>query len=167
MGLINQDSFTFKSGATAQGSYLKVSGPAFMVQDSASPTGYFATTTLETYYDKQARTEGKAPMQIEDLQLPVDPAGVYAVIFGGLKQKFTNCTDVLDLDPDTTTKTEDKANATPDTAPAADTPAAASTSAEAQPTSSTTDNPPAPAATSTEAQSTPSTTDTTTPAATA
>ena len=55
-----------------------------MVQDSTSPTGYLATTTLETYYDKKARTEGKAPMQIEDLQLPVDPSGVYAIIFGGL-----------------------------------------------------------------------------------
>lgn len=84
MGLVNNDSFTFKSGATAQGTYLCVSGPAFMVQDSTSPTGYLATTTLETYYDKKARTEGKAPMQIEDLQLPVDPSGVYAIIFGGL-----------------------------------------------------------------------------------
>ena len=117
-----------------------------MVQDSTSPTGYLATTTLETYYDKKARTEGKAPMQIEDLQLPVDPSGVYAIIFGGLKQKFTNCTDVLDLDPDTTTKTEDKANATTNTTPAADTPAATPTSAEAQPTSGTADTTPAPTA---------------------
>ena len=165
MGLINQDSFTFKSGATAQGSYLKVSGPAFMVQDSASPTGYFATTTLETYYDKQARTEGKAPMQIEDLQLPVDPAGVYAVIFGGLKQKFTNCTDVLDLDPDTTETAS----------PTQNTPPASKAATDAQPTPSATDSAtPAPTNTSdtapaanTEAQPTSSSTDTTTPAATA
>ena len=125
MGLINNDTFTFKSGATAQGTYLKVSGPAFVVQDTTSPTGYLATTTLETYYNKEARMEGKAPMQIEDLQLPVDPSGVYAIIFGGLKQKFTNNTDVLDLDPDTTEdKDKDTTESTdPTAAPEASEPA--------------------------------------------
>ncbi len=150
MGLINNDTFTFKSGATAQSTYLKVSGPAFMVQDSTSPTGYMATTTLETYYDKQARTAGKAPMQIENLQLPVDPSGVYAIIFGGLKQKFVNCSDVLDLDPGTpenTAAAEQPAYTHPPPAQPAETPSAAEQLADSNPAPA-----PAPAPTPAPAQ---------------
>ena len=140
MGLTNNAPFTFKSGATATGSYLKVSGPAFMVQDSESSTGFTAATTLETYYSKEARDQGKAPMQIEDLKLPVDPAGVYAVLFGGLKQKFPESTDVLDEDPDTTPAAATPP-ATTDPTPAADTTAAVDPSP-----APTSDSAPAPAA---------------------
>ena len=164
MGLINNDTFTFKSGATAQSTYLKVSGPAFMVQDSTSPTGYMATTTLETYYDKQARTAGKAPMQIENLQLPVDPSGVYAIIFGGLKQKFVNCSDVLDLDPgtpDTTAAAEQPAYTHPPPAQPVDTPPPAEHLADTTPAPAPTQPADAPAAA--QAADTTSTTNNTAP----
>ena len=159
MGLINNDSFSFASGATAAGTYLKVSGPAFMLQDPASATGFVAKTTLEIYYNREARDKGMAPMQIEDLLLPVDPSGVYAVIFNGLKQKFHNTSDVLDEDPGSTTTNDVTADPDSTTKATADseTPATtdATTTAEAAP----------PAATDATASSeTPATTDATTTA---
>ena len=35
-------------------------------------------------------------MEIGDIDLEIDPSGVFQVVLAGLKQQFTNCTDVVD-----------------------------------------------------------------------
>ncbi|KAL0017789.1 hypothetical protein WJX77_004061 [Trebouxia sp. C0004] len=57
---------------------------------------YYAQGTLMTYYNQEARINNMDPMEIGDVNLEIDPSGVFKVVFDGLKQKFTNCTDVTD-----------------------------------------------------------------------
>lgn len=57
---------------------------------------YHAKGTLMTYYNQEARLNNLYPMEIGDIDLEIDPSGVFHVVFAGLKEKFTNCTDVVD-----------------------------------------------------------------------
>ncbi len=119
MGLINNDDFKFASGAQQSQTYLKLSGPAFMYADASSDTGYLAKTTLEIYYDKAARDSGLVPMQIENLVIPVDPTGVYAIMYAGLKNRYSNTANVP-TDIDTPTAPPASAQPAPEAQPSTD-----------------------------------------------
>ena len=94
MGLTNNSPYTFKSGPTCTGTYMRVNTPLHCVMGSDGK--YYAQGTLMTYYNQEARVNNLDPMEIGDINLEIDPSGVFKVVFDGLKQKFTNCTDVID-----------------------------------------------------------------------
>ena len=94
MGLIDNSPYTFKSGPTCTGTYLRVNTPIHCVQGSDGK--YFAQGTLMRYYNQEARIKEMDPMEIGDINLEIDPSGVFQVVFEGLKKQFTNCTDVID-----------------------------------------------------------------------
>lgn len=75
---------------------MRVNTPLHCVMGSDGK--YYAQGTLMTYYNQEARTNNLDPwaMEIGDINLEIDPSGVFKVVFDGLKQKFTNCTDVVD-----------------------------------------------------------------------
>ena len=94
MGLTNNSPYAFKSGPTCTGTYMRVNMPLHCV--TGSDGKYYAQGTLMTYYNQEARINNLDPMKIGDINLEIDPSGVFKVVFEGLKQKFTNCTDVID-----------------------------------------------------------------------
>ncbi len=94
MGLTNNSPYTFKSGPTCTGTYMRVNTPLHCV--TAEDGTYHAKGTLMTYYNQEARLNNLDPMEIGDIDLEIDPSGVFQVVFAGLKEKFTNCTDVVD-----------------------------------------------------------------------
>lgn len=94
MGLINNSPYTFKSGPTCTGTYMRVNTPIHCVLGNDGK--YFAQGTLMTYYNQEARIKELDPMEIGDINLEIDPSGVFQVVFDGLKRTFTNCTDVID-----------------------------------------------------------------------
>ena len=94
MGLINNSPYTFKSGPTCTGTYMRVNTPIHCVMGSDGK--YFAKGALMTYYNQEARIKELDPMEIGDIELEIDPSGVFQVVFDGLKKTFTNCTDVID-----------------------------------------------------------------------
>lgn len=94
MGLINNSPYTFKSGPTCTGTYMRVNTPIHCVMGSDGK--YYAQGTLMTYYNQEARVKELDPMEIGDINLEIDPSGVFQVVFEGLKKTFTNCTDVID-----------------------------------------------------------------------
>ena len=146
MGLVNNSPYTFKSGPTCTGTYMRVNTPLHCVM---GPDGkYHAQGTLMTYYNQEARINDLDPMEIGDINLEIDPSGVFQVVFAGLKEKFTNCTDVID--PAAAAPASSNTSTNP--APAA-TPASSNTSTNpapaAAPASSTTSTTPAPAAATT------------------
>ena len=94
MGLTNNSPYTFKSGPTCTGTYMRVNTPLHCVLGSDGK--YYAQGTLMTYYNQEARVNNMDPMEIGDIDLEIDPSGVFQVVFDGLKQAFTNCTDVID-----------------------------------------------------------------------
>ncbi len=134
MGLLNSDPYTFKSGPTCTGTYMRVNTPLHCVQGDDGK--YYAKGTLMTYYNQEARLNNLDPMEIGDIDLEIDPSGVFQVVFDGLKQQFTNCTDVVDPVIQEATPAEQPA-ATP-----------SSTGAETTPSSDSNANP-APSSTST------------------
>ena len=73
---------------------MRVNTPLHCVMGSDGK--YYAQGTLMTYYNQEARVNNLDPMEIGDINLEIDPSGVFQVVFDGLKQKFTNCTDVVD-----------------------------------------------------------------------
>ncbi len=94
MGLTNNSPYTFKSGPTCTGTYMRVNTPLHCV--TGSDGKYYAQGTLMTYYNQEARVNNLDPMEIGDINLEIDATGVFKVVFDGLKQQFTNCTDVID-----------------------------------------------------------------------
>lgn len=94
MGLTNNSPYTFKSGPTCTGTYMRVNTPLHCTMGDDGK--YYAQGTLMTYYNQEARINNLDPMEIGDINLEIDPSGVFKVVFDGLKQKFTNCTDVVD-----------------------------------------------------------------------
>ncbi|DBA87253.1 hypothetical protein WJX77_006761 [Trebouxia sp. C0004] len=94
MGLVDNNPYTFKSGPTCPGTYLRVNTPIHCVLGSGGK--YFAQGTLMRYYNQEARIKELDPMEIGDINLEIDPSGVFQVVFEGLKKTFTNCTDVID-----------------------------------------------------------------------
>ena len=94
MGLVNHDPYTFKSGPTCTGTYMRVNTPLHCVLGSDGK--YYASGTLMTYYNQEARINNLDPMEIGDINLAIDPSGVFQVVFDGLKKQFANCTDVID-----------------------------------------------------------------------
>ena len=119
MGLTNNSPYTFKSGPTCTGTYMRVNTPLHCV--TGGDGKYYAKGTLMTYYNQDARINNLDPMEIGDIDLEIDPSGVFQVVFAGLKQKFTNCTDVVDpviqqaTKDESTPETSDSAPATTDT----------------------------------------------------
>ena len=133
MGLCNNSPYTFKSGPTCTGTYMRVNTPLHCVQSDDGK--YYAKGTLMTYYNQEARLNNLDPMEIGDVDLEIDPSGVFQVVFDGLKQHFTNCNDVVDpvLQEATPAQTADQTAATPsspgaETTPSTDSNANASTS---------------------------------------
>ena len=94
MGLIDNSPYTFKSGPTCTGTYIRVNTPVHCVMGNDGK--YFAQGTLMRYYNQEARVKELDPMEIGDINLEIDPSGVFQVVFNGLKKQFTNCTDVID-----------------------------------------------------------------------
>lgn len=94
MGLCNNSPYTFKSGPTCTGTYMRVNTSLHCVMGSDGKL--YAQGTLMTYYNGEARINKLDPMEIGDINLEIDPSGVFKVVFEGLKQKFTNCTDAID-----------------------------------------------------------------------
>ena len=94
MGLIDNSPFSFKSGPTCTGTYIRVNTPIHCVLGNNGK--YFAQGTWMRYYNQEARINELDPMEIGDVNLEIDPSGVFQVVFEGLKKIFTNCTDVID-----------------------------------------------------------------------
>lgn len=125
MGLINNSPYTFKSGPTCTGTYMRVNTPIHCVVGSDGK--YFAKGTLMTYYNQEARIKELDPMEIGDIELEIDPSGVFQVVFDGLKKQFTNCTDVIDPVVEQSTKEATPPPTNADTEPAPAEPEAAAT----------------------------------------
>ena len=94
MGLIDNSPFSFKSGPTCTGTYIRVNTPIHCVMGNDGK--YFAQGTWMRYYNQEARVNELDPMEIGDINLEIDPSGVFQVVFEGLKKIYTNCTDVID-----------------------------------------------------------------------
>ena len=94
MGLIDNSPYTFKSGPTCTGTYIRVNDPIHCVMRNDGK--YFAQGTLMRYYNQEARVKELDPMEIGNINLEIDPSGVFQVVFDGLKKTYTNCTDVID-----------------------------------------------------------------------
>ena len=116
---------------------------------------YHAQGTLMTYYNQEARINNLDPMEIGDIDLDIDPSGVFQVVFAGLKQQFTNCTDVTDpvIQQDIPAAAAPASSNTSTTPAPEAAPASSNTSTapapEAAPASSNTSTTPAPAAATT------------------
>lgn len=100
MGIINHDSMALKSGLDLTGCYLSfVPGPHSMMSTAITMTcntdmqgnrTYFANATLYIYADETKKSAGNEPLETQQVCIPVDSSGVYAILYDSLTKQYPN-----------------------------------------------------------------------------
>ncbi len=107
MGILNRDSFSTKSGLDLKDCYMTFTpghaimpNPITMISDfdSDGSKAYYAKATMYVYASQDAKITGLDPVQISNLRIPVDPSGVFGVLFDSLKKTYTNSVDIMPSD---------------------------------------------------------------------
>ena len=107
MGIINLDQMTTKSGLDLKNCYLTFTpgtgtmpNPINMVcnRDADGKKIYYASATMYLYTSPAAKQQGFDPIETKQISIPVDPSGVFNILFDSLKKTFTNVLDVLPSD---------------------------------------------------------------------
>tara|TARA_Y100000389_G_scaffold62080_1_gene58158 strand:+ start:4505 stop:4804 length:300 start_codon:yes stop_codon:yes gene_type:complete len=99
MGIISNDPITNEYGMSMSNCYIRAGKKLSItaVEDDNNTTTYSIETKIETFLNKEAKLNFKAPMSTQNILFTVDKLGdnVYDEIYDDLKRRFPNYTDDL------------------------------------------------------------------------
>ena len=105
MGITNLDDMLMKSGLNIKNCYLSFTpNPQSMptaitfswTNDGNNNKTYYAYASVYIFTSEAAKSEGKDPIEVNSVVIPVNEQAVFSVLYDSLKQQYPNYQNVPD-----------------------------------------------------------------------